>query len=58
VADEKNVTDFHEGDSIEFRYPGYVRKVTAASVHVSLDDLDSASDVPVPPSRPPFLTKW
>jgi hypothetical protein len=29
--------------------PGYVKKVTSASVHVSLDDLNYASDVPVPP---------
>ena len=46
---EKKVTDFHEGDRIEFRCPGYVKKVTSASVHVSLDDLNYASDVPVPP---------
>jgi hypothetical protein len=49
MVDEKKVTDFHEGDRIEFRCPGYVKKVTSASVHVSLDDLNYASDVPVPP---------
>jgi hypothetical protein len=49
MADKKKVTDFHEGDRVEFRCLGYVRKVTPASVHVSLDDLNYASEMLVPP---------
>jgi hypothetical protein len=49
MAEEKNVTNFREGDRVEFRCLGYVRNVTTASVHVSLDDLDFAADMPVPP---------
>jgi hypothetical protein len=47
MAEEKQVTDFHEGDRVEFRCLGYVRKVTPVSVHVSLDDLNE--DIQVPP---------
>ena|SRR5690349_1216241 len=49
MAEEKKMTDFHEGDRVEFRCLGYVRKVTTASVHVSLDDLNFDPDIPVPP---------
>ena len=48
MAEEKQVTDFQEGDRVEFRCLGYVRKVTSASVQVSLDDLNDLSDIPVP----------
>jgi hypothetical protein len=46
MAEKKKMTDFHEGDRVEFRCLGYVRNVTTASVHVSLDDLDFAADMP------------
>jgi len=49
MAEEKEMTDFHEGDRVEFRCRGYVRNVTPSSVHVSLDDLNYAADMPVPP---------
>jgi hypothetical protein len=47
MAEEKQVTDFQEGDRVEFRCLGYVKKVTSTSVHVSLDDLNYLSDIPV-----------
>ena len=49
MAEEKKMTDFHEGDRVEFRCLGYVRNVSPSSVHVSLDDLNFAADMPVPP---------
>jgi hypothetical protein len=47
---EKKVTDFHEGDRIEFKCHGVVSKVTPLSVHIRLADLNDIVDMPVPPS--------
>ena len=51
MVDEKKVTDFHEGDRVEFHCRGYVRKVTPSSVHLRLDGLNYDFDMPVSPSR-------
>ncbi len=47
---EKKVTDFHEGDRIEFKCHGVVSKVTPLSVHIRLADRNDIVDMPVPPS--------
>jgi hypothetical protein len=49
MAEEKKVTDFHEGDRVEFKCRGVVSKVTPLSVHVRLADLNDIVEMPVPP---------
>jgi hypothetical protein len=57
MAGEKKVTDFHEGDRIEFKCHGVVSKVTPLSVHVRLADLNDIVDMPVPPSMLTILSE-
>jgi hypothetical protein len=54
---EKKVTDFHEGDRIEFKCHGVVSKVTPLSVHVRLADLNDIVDMPIPPSMLTILSE-
>ena len=49
MADAKKVSDFHQGNVVEFKCRGFVSKVTPLSVYVRLDDLDDISDMPIPP---------
>jgi hypothetical protein len=49
MAEEKNVTNFHEGDRVEFKCRGVVSKVAPLSVHVRLADLNDIVEMPVPP---------
>ena len=49
MAEEKKMTDFHEGDRVEFKCCGVVSKVTPLSVHVRLADLNDIVEMPVPP---------
>ena len=49
MAEDKKVTDFRQGDIVEFKCRGTVSKVTPLSVHVRLDDLDDIVDMQVPP---------
>src|SRR5262245_14532620 len=53
MAEEKNVTNFHEGDRVEFKCSGVVSKVTPLSVQVRLADLNDIVEMPV---RPRMLT--
>jgi len=48
MAEKKKVTDFHEGDRVEFKCRGIVSKVTSLSVQVRLDYLHDIVEMPVP----------
>ena len=48
MPEEKNVTNFHEGDRVEFKCCGVVSRVTPLSVHVRLADLNDIVEMPIP----------